>query len=637
MVKIKFTLLIFFLSFQVFPQSDSVKLFTLSEVVVSATKTENLLYHLASSVTVIDSAEIERKKSTNVLDLLKSEYGISIVQQGSFGTLANVFTRGGNSGHTLVLIDGVEVNMPNDPAGTFDFANLPVDNIERIEILRGPQSTLYGSDALSGVINIITKKGTGDPKFTLLTEGGSYSTYKGLLGLNGSYDFLNYSLALSRSKTDGFSSASGADNAEKDGSSKYNISGRVGAEPIDKLILDFHFRYTEADVDYDQFGGQFDDDPTYIFNLEEYLLRGEGSYVSFNGLLEQTLGVSFFRNLRKYSNDAFIMDPSKAFYDRRKLKIDFQNNFHLHKSNILTLGIETEKEEARSEYFVFSQTFPFESILPLSSSRTTGVYLQDQFNFGNLYGTAGIRYDNHQRFGSAVTYRLAPAFLIPGTGTKIKATAGTGFKAPSLYYLFDPTFGNTELNPEKSFGWDAGIEQIFNDLNLIVGLTYFENYFRDLFGFDANLKTINVNKAETRGAEFYFILNPLPQLRMKGNLTYTDAKDKSTGSEDYNQYLLRRPKIKAAYEINYSLFDKLNLNGEIIFTGERDDKNFSLFPVERVKLKEYYLVNVSASYQIFKFLQVYGRVENLLDEKYEEVFGYSTPALSGYAGLKISL
>src|SRR5690606_33559698 len=149
-----------------------------------------------------------------------------------------------------------------------------------------------------------------------------------------------------------------------------------------------------------------------------------------NGLLEQTLGVSFFRNLRKYSNDAFIMDPSKAFYDGRKLKIDFQNNFHLHKSNILTLGIETEKEEARSEYFVFSQTFPFESILPLSSSRTTGVYLQDQFNFGNLYGTSGIRYDNHQRFGSSFTYRLVPAFLIHCSGTNCKVTYRTDLYIP---------------------------------------------------------------------------------------------------------------------------------------------------------------------------------------------------------------
>jgi len=634
----KLKLFVFLFSTFSFAQTDSAKIYTLSDVVVTATKTSTPLFELANSITVIDSVEIERKKNSNVLELLKTEYGLNITQQGSFGSLANVYTRGANTGHTLVLLDGIEINMPSDPGGTFDFGNLPVDNIERIEILRGPQSTLYGSDALAGVINIITKKGTGKPKFFLSTVGGSYNSYKGLAGLNGSYDFLNYSLTLSRFKTDGFSSASEeTGNKEKDGSSSYSASSRLGAEITDDFDLNFIFRFTKADVDYDQFGGQFGDDPTYVYKLEESAFRTEGKYSAFNGFWEQTLGVSIFRNVRKYSNDAFVYDASRAFYDGRKLKIDWQNNFYLANTNTLILGVETEKEEAETEYYIFSQTFPLESILPKSSSRTTGVYLQDQFKLENFFGTAGVRFDDHQRFGSTLTYRFAPAYIIWETGTKLKATIGTGFKAPSLYYLFDPSYGNPDLNPEKSIGWDAGIEQYLWDSKLIIGATYFENYFKDLFGFDENFRTININKAETRGVEFYFILNLLKEISTKGNFTYTDSKDKSMNSPDKDLPLLRRPKIKASYEVNYSFNDKANINGEIIYAGERDDKDFSQFPVQRVKLKGYSIVNLAASYKLFDFLQLYGRVENLFDTDYEEVLGYATPGLSGYAGIKIGL
>jgi vitamin B12 transporter len=638
MAKLKLFIFVLLLSTLSFSQTDSAKIYTLSDVVVTATKTSTPLFELANSITVIDSAEIQRRGSNTVLDLLKTEYGLDIIQQGSFGSLTNVYTRGSNTGHTLVLIDGVEVNMPSDPGGTYDFGNLPVDNIERIEILRGPQSTLYGSDAMTGVINIITKKGTGKPKFSLLTEGGSYNSYKGLTELNGSYNFLNYSLTLSREKTDGFSSASARDgNQEKDGSSNYNLSSRIGAEIANNLNLNLTFRFTKADVAYDQFGGQFGDDPTYIYKLEESVFRTEGKYSAFNGIWEQKLGFSVFRNVRKYSNDAFLFDASRAFYDGRKLKFDWQNNFYLSNLNTLTFGIETEQEKAETEYYILSETSPFESILPESKTRTTGVYLQDQIRFGNFYGTAGIRYDDHQRFGSAITYRLAPALIIWQTGTKLKATFGTGFKAPSLFYLFDPSFGNPDLDPEKSIGWDAGVEQYLWDSKLVLGATYFENHFEDLFGTDENFKTININKAITKGIEFYFTFNTLKEISMKGNFTYTDAKDKSENSPDKDLPLIRRPKLKASYEVNYNFNEKANINAEIIFSGESNDKDFSLFPSKRVKLKSYSIVNLAASYNIFEFLQLYGRVENLFDADYEQVLGYATPGLSGYAGIKISL
>jgi vitamin B12 transporter len=578
----KFFTVFLFVSFISFAQNDTAKIYTLSDVVVTATKTNTHLLELASSITILDSAEIERRKKNYLFDLLTTEYGISSTRQGSFGSLSNIYTRGAGTGHTLVLVDGVEVNMPSDPGNTFDFGNFPVDNVERIEILRGPQSTLYGSDALAGVINIISKKGSGKPQFFLSTEGGSFNTYKGLAGLNGSYNFLNYSLTLSRFRTDGFSSASEkSGNTERDGSSSYNVSSKIGANLTEDFDINLIFRFTKADVDYDQFGGQFGDDPTYIFNLEETILRTEGIFSALSGIWEQRAGVSFLRNLRKYSNDQFgFNDPSRAFYDGSKVKIDWQNNFYLTPYNTITFGIETENEEAQSEYYIFSETFPFESILPKNTARTTGIYLQDQFRLENFFGTMGIRYDNNERFGSAFTYRIAPAYIFWQTGTKLKATFGTGFKSPSLYYLFDPSFGNPDLDPEKSLGWDAGIEQFLFDSRLVVGATYFENHFKNLFDFDENFRTININKAESKGVEFYFILNPVKGISMKGNFTYTDAKDRSENSANKDLPLLRRPKLKAAYGINYSFLGKANVNAEVIFIGKRDDMDFSQSPAE---------------------------------------------------------
>jgi vitamin B12 transporter len=635
----KFFTVFLFVSFISFAQNDTAKIYTLSDVVVTATKTNTHLLELASSITILDSAEIERRKKNYLFDLLTTEYGISSTRQGSFGSLSNIYTRGAGTGHTLVLVDGVEVNMPSDPGNTFDFGNFPVDNVERIEILRGPQSTLYGSDALAGVINIISKKGSGKPQFFLSTEGGSFNTYKGLAGLNGSYNFLNYSLTLSRFRTDGFSSASEkSGNTERDGSSSYNVSSKIGANLTEDFDINLIFRFTKADVDYDQFGGQFGDDPTYIFNLEETILRTEGIFSALSGIWEQRAGVSFLRNLRKYSNDQFgFNDPSRAFYDGSKVKIDWQNNFYLTPYNTITFGIETENEEAQSEYYIFSETFPFESILPKNTARTTGIYLQDQFRLENFFGTMGIRYDNNERFGSAFTYRIAPAYIFWQTGTKLKATFGTGFKSPSLYYLFDPSFGNPDLDPEKSLGWDAGIEQFLFDSRLVVGATYFENHFKNLFDFDENFRTININKAESKGVEFYFILNPVKGISMKGNFTYTDAKDRSENSANKDLPLLRRPKLKAAYGINYSFLGKANVNAEVIFIGKRDDMDFSQSPAERVELKNYTLINLAASYNILSFLQIYGRVENLFNTDYEEVFGFGTPGLSGYAGIKLTL
>jgi len=500
-------------------KTDTAGVYKLSDVVVTATKTNSNILELANSITVIDSFEIANRNKINVFNLLQTEYGLSSTQFGPVGGLSTINIRGANTGQTLILIDGIEMNLTSESSNLYDFANLPVDGIGRIEVLRGPQSTLYGSDAMAGVINIITKKGSGEPTLTLFGEGKSYKSYKGALGFSGNYNNLNYNLSFGRTQSDGFSAAGEKyGNTENDGYSGNNFYSRIGYDFNRNSRINFFLRYTKAETELDQGGGEFNDDPTYKYNLEETSIRTEGFTEIFDGLWELKISGSYIRNVRKYNYDSTLFNPSSSnsFYDGRKYKLDLQNNFNLPANNIVTLGVETETDQAETMFYSLSAYGPYESLLPKSDVTTTGIYLQDQFKFANsFFVTGGIRYDYHNEFGEAYTYRIAPAYVIWQTGTKIKATVGTGFKAPSIFYLYDPVFGNEDLNPESSFGWDVGFEQFFLADGIRFGLTYFNNDYIDLIGLDENFKSFNINKVKTDGVEFFFSTNPTKQLFLK--------------------------------------------------------------------------------------------------------------------------
>jgi vitamin B12 transporter len=223
------------------------------------------------------------------------------------------------------------------------------------------------------------------------------------------------------------------------------------------------------------------------------------------------------------------------------------------------------------------------------------------------------------------------------TNTKFKTTIGTGFKAPSLYYLYDPAYGNEKLNPEKSFGWDFGIEQFLFAQNLSFGTTFFYNKFSNMFGYDKNFKTININLAITKGLEVYLEAKPFDELILKANYTFTDARDISPNSSDFDKKLLRRPESKLGFYSSYSFIPKANINAEVIWVGVREDMDFSTYPSKRVELKGYVLLNLAAHYNLFDFLRLNARVENILDTDYEDVFGYGTAGLSFYGGIRITL
>ncbi len=613
------------------------------EIIVTATRLETPAKEIASSVTVITKEELEQAKKMTVLEALQEVLGVAIIQNGPAGGAASVFLRGANSEHTLILMDGVELNDPISPSRSFDLAHLTLENIERIEILRGPQSTLYGSDALGGVVNIISKKGQGKPKLSLSSVGGSYSTLISNAGISGSTEKIHYSLAASYFRSAGLSAASTnyEGNQEKDGYRNLSLSGRFGFRLKDNLEVDLILRTLKTKTDIDNFGGAYGDDPNNVQEYNALFLKTQIRNLMLNNRWEQKLGLSLVDYDRRHENptdEAHLFDSEKGSFKSKLFKIDWQNNFFLHETNTLTFGIDYQEEQGESEYHSDGIWGPFSSIFPLKRAHITGFFLQDQIRLADrFFATLGVRLDEHSQFGSAVTYRLAPAYFIEGTLTKFRATLGTAFKSPSLYQLHAPgTFlgpiGNKDLKPEKSTGWDIGVEQQILGGKVMLGATYFYNDYKNLINFDFLQGYTNIGKAESKGAELLIQARPSDYLLCTATYTTVEAKDKDT-----DIYLLRRPKDKLSVKLNYSFLKKGNINLSLIHIGERDDLDFSTWPSTRVTLPSYTLVNAALSYDLIKNVQIFCRLDNIFNKEYEMIKGYGTPGFSAYGGVKVLL
>ena len=591
----------------------------LEEVVVTATKVPTSEREIGSSVTVITEEEIKAKGYTAVKEVLKGSLGLDVVSAGGPGAQTSVFLRGANGYHTLVLIDGMEAGDSSGTQRLFDFANLTVENIERIEIVRGPQSVLYGADAMGGVINIITKRWVKDPTLYVGAEGGSFSTARQFVGVGAANDWVDFSFAFSHIRTEGFSTIDedlpGVE--EDDPWENFTVSSRLGIAPTDWLDFGVSFRLHDGMTELDD-GYFYQDVEGYHMNKQELFIRPHLQVAAFNGFWEQTFAYGFTTHSK-----AFIDDPwGDSDYDGEKHEVSWQNNLYLHKTNTLTLGFEYEKEAAESTF------------MDPESAYTYSIFAQDQIKLFDIsYTTLGVRWDHHKEFGDHTTFRVTQAFVFDKIGTTIKGSIGTGFRAPSLYELYAPPFfgmpvGNPNLDPEESIGWDVGAEQsLFNDL-IILGVTYFHNEFDDLIDYDFVLGYVNVDDAETWGIESFIEVLPFKDLSARVMYTYTHTED------DEGLPLLRRPLHKAGLNARYRfLDDRGTANLDLLYVGERDDVNASVG--SRVEVDDYVVVNLSGSFKVHKYVEVFARIENLFNENYEEVFGYGTPGISAYGGIKL--
>lgn len=590
----------------------------LETTVVTATRTETPLRQVGSSVSVITAEDIAKRQVLTAAEALRLVPGVDVLNSGGPGRQTSVLLRGGGSQHTLVLIDGVEMNDPSSPTNAFDFANLMVDNIERIEVLRGGESSLYGSDPLGGVVNIITKKGSGSPKYSVSGQGGSYDSFKVNGSVAGGTDLVDYSLASSRLETRGFSSADRLwGNPEPDGYRNSTVDGRVGIHPLDNLDFGWNVRYNEGKTYLDYDYPKPHDALNYNSVTKELYTRGFAHTTLLDNLWEQTLGLAYSRTDRNTRNYDPTLPYSLNFdYLGEKVKVDWQNILHLHDTDTLTFGIEDEEDRLSST----------SDPIGAKSYNTQGYYLLNQVKlWDRSFTTAAVRYDDNNRAGSKVTWRVTQAIVFDETGTKFKGSYGTGFKVPSLFDLYDKFTGNPNLAPETSRNWDVGFEQSFWERRVLLGSTYFNNHFDNLIQYSFSTYQVqNISQAFAEGVENFVQVNPIENLSFRGNYTYTHTEDLTTG-----QRLIRRPRNKGSFETNYRFLENADINFTVLMVGEKDD-------VGGTRVPGYVLANLGGGYRINDNVRVFARIENLFDKKYQELYGYGTSRIAGYGGVALT-
>ncbi|MEA3138376.1 MAG: vitamin transporter [Gammaproteobacteria bacterium] len=596
-------------------------------IVVTATRVPTPELQVASSITVVSADEIATRELQTLPDVLKQVPGLNVVQTGGAGGQTSVFMRGTNSNHTKVLVDGIDVGDPSNAGGAFDFAHFLTQDIEKVEILRGPQSGLYGSDAIGGVINIITKSGSGPARLSAALEAGSFDTFNQTAAVSGSQDRFHYAANLEhfhsgKTPVTPLDLLAPGEQRIDDYYDNLTASTKLGFDVTQNLDVGLVARYTDSHLrltgeNFNNFPADFPDSSQSANNTLQTYARATAHLLSFDGVLEQTLGAAY-SNIR--SSDFSPAAPRSDAVGER-VKFDWQGNIKLAANEKLVLGAEHQRDEI---------TAPISAATKIDSG-----YAELQSGFGDrFFDTVSVRADENERFGGKITYRFAPAYLIMESGTKLKASVGTGFKAPTLNQLFQSFpafdfFANPNLRPESSLGWDAGFEQALAADTLRFGITYFHNQIKNLIADSADFTTdINVGRAVTQGIESFAAYRPLETLTLRLDYTFTQATD-----EISHEALLRRPKHKGTLNADWRPTARLSLNATLLSVGSWVDGNRD-FSIQRLNAPPYTTVDLAAGFDVSSHLSAYVRVSNLLDRRYENPVGFSAPPLGAFAGIK---
>jgi vitamin B12 transporter len=604
----------------------------LQTIVITATRIPTPVLQVASSITVVTAADIEARQERTFADVLKDIPGLNVVQTGGPGGETSVFMRGTNSNHTKVFIDGIDVSDPSNATGAFDFGQLLTQDIERVEVLRGPQSGLYGSDAIGGVINIITKSGNGPVQFTGLAEGGTFDTFNQGGTLSGSQDDFHYSASVAH-----FHAGSvpvtpldlllPGEARNDDYDDNLTLTTKLGYDVTPDFDLGLAARYTDIhlrDTGEDYllalpYTGYPAPEQT-IADTVEYATRLTAHLKSFDGVLEQTLGLAYTHD----RTDTVEPQTPPALNTGERRKADWQGDVKLAPTETLVLGAEYERDEIDQ---------PITADVHIGSA-----YGELQSQIGDHWFSAlNVRNDDNSRFGDKTTWRFAPEWVVTETDTRLHASVGTGFKAPTLSELYQSFpafffFANPNLKPESSTGWDAGIEQAVVHDVLRVGVTYYDNRIRDLITTDVTGTTwANVGRATTDGIESFIAYQPLKELTLRVDYTYTQAED-----DVLEQPLLRRPKHRGSFVATWQATRAWQWNLDVLAVGNWVDVSRDGL-TSGLNAPGYTTVNLATSYDLTPRVALFARVDNLLDRRYENPLGFLQPSIGVYAGLKVRL
>jgi vitamin B12 transporter len=622
------------------PESP-VQISSLEEVVVTATKTPTPVSQVTSAVEVITEKDLRAQNLKTVADALRMSPGLAVFGSGGPGTEVIARMRGANTTHTLVLIDGAIVNSPT--LGYYSFANLTTDNIERIEILRGPQSMLWGADAMGGVINIITKRGTDTPHVGGFFEYGSFSSIREGAHASGQKGPLDLSAMLSRWDITGFSAADyrlGA--SERDAYRNWQGSSRVGiALPRDGR-LDLMFRWLNNSINLDNistpprdvfgsktkeqqviYSGSYDQPLTGWWSQKLTLAHNEDRAHFFPGTRQRNLATGAF------SVPAGTPNKTKT----RTNRVEVQENFRIAKPLLFTTGYQFRDEKGENDTGLTSRIID-----------SHAGFAEVQLNaWDRVFATAGVRHDSYNVFGDATTYRGTAGYLLRETNTKFRGSYATGFRAPTINQLFFPNFGNPNLGPEKLQGMDLGVDQaLFGDRLRLSG-GYFWNRFRNLIVNSNNdpacapFSTFlscprNIGAAVTKGWEASANIILLRDRRfarsldVQGQYTNTLTRDVNTTLR-----LPRWPVDQWSAMVNYRPIDPLLVNVAVRYVGSRFNDLLNRQPQ-----RAFDVWALAASYDVTKQVQAYVRVENLFNEKYQEILNAGTAVRSIYVGVRVN-
>ena len=589
-------------------------------IMVTATRTETPVSQLPDSVSIISREQIDQQKATTIFEALRSVPGLNIRKSGSIGRQSEMTIRGSSTSQVLVMIDGVQVNSAT--TGTFNFANLTTDNIERIEVVRGAQSTLYGSDAMGGLINIVTRKGKGKPKFSIRSEFGTLErTFNESINSSGSLGKFNYSVDVARVDSDGRGSDDDYD--------KTNISSKFGYKISETINFDAAMRYNDSMVALDD--GAFRQDPNRFSQSEDF---------NMNAVVNQSLTDWWSQSLKFSFADSDLVsidraNPGTAETTNSRFRLDthiytgnWQHTLKYRDIDTFVVGFEFENQSADNRTFD-------ETLI------NRGWYFQNQLKlWDRFFFNAGLRLDDNNTFGKDVNPKLSIAYHLKETDTKFKANYGKGFRGPTLNQLFFPNFGNPILDPEESESYDLGFQQYLFDDKFFFGVTYFNNRFSNLieavdtggFVFEAR----NLGFVRTEGIEAEAVIKPFEGLTLRGTFTKTNTRDGA------KKELRRQPRKQGSVNINYSFLDKFNINVDDTIVGNSRDgtDGGGITPTGRPTIRTntgVHKLDAALSYDYSEHLQVYTRAENVLDIQYDEILGFRSAGARFFFGVKLSM
>lgn len=614
----------------------------LGELVVTATRSPQPIERVGQSITVVTPAEIKSTQVTVVSDLLSTTPGVSFSRNGGVGGSTALRIRGAESDHTVVVIDGVKLNDPSSTGGGYNFSNLLAGDIDRIEVLRGAQSTLWGSQAIGGVVNIATRQPVEPFEGDLAAEIGSRDTLYVRGGVGGKTDRVAWRLAASRYETDGVSTY--APGLEKDGYTNTGLSGRALVTLTEAVSIDLRGVWSKGRNDFDGFpppAFSFNDSRDYGRN-EELVAYAGLNFDLLDGALKNRIAYGYTRTDRDNFNPDQPVTPVTFDAAGENRRFEYQGVWTLSEAWTATFGAETEDAEMRT---ASPSEFTPNPVPGGGKAGIDAAYAQVQGEVvKGLTLTAGIRRDEHDTFGGKTLGQVAAAWSLNDGATVLRASFGQGFKAPTLYQLYSE-YGNLGLQPEQAESWDASITQRFFDNRLVVAATWFDRETESQIDFFSCTSTttnplcfrsgvrrsgVYNNTAQTKAhgveLEGKALLGPLT---VEANYTWTDAENDSPGSANRGKKLTRRPERQANIKATYGWENGGSLSGAIRYVGDAFDNAANTYV-----LRSYTLLDLRASWPVTDQVDVYGRIENALDEEYETTRNYGVVGRGAYVGVR---